>query len=410
MTTNYDVVVIGAGLIGLATARAILTATKHGRVCVLEKENAIASHQSGHNSGVIHSGVYYKPGSLKAAFCVEGGRRLLAFCAAHRIETEQCGKLIVAVEPAEIPRLEELYRRGVANGLSGLRLLDRVELNRIEPYAAGIAALHVPVAAIVDYQRVAAALVQEIRGLGSDVITGCRVQSFARQNGLLRLATSRGTLLTRHVVNCAGLHTDRVALLAGAVPPVRIVPFRGEYYVLRAERRYLIKGLLYPVPDPDLPFLGVHFTRRIGGDVEAGPNAVLAFAREGYRMSDVEISSLTSLARYPGMWRLIPAYWRIGLDEYRRSLSTSRFVRSLQRLVPQITSEDLERGGAGVRAQALDPRGRLLDDFCFEASEESVHVYNAPSPAATACLSIGDHIAALAASSFGLDRSEVKAI
>jgi L-2-hydroxyglutarate oxidase LhgO len=399
---EYDVVVIGGGLVGLATARSLLAGSPGMGVCVLEKDGVVASQQSGHNSSVIHSGVYYKPGSLKARLCMDGSRRLFEFCEAKRIEVRRCGKVIVAVDHSEILRLEELYRRGVANGLEGLSLVDETGLKEIEPYAAGVAALHVPTAAIVDYRLVAAAMVDEIRDRGGDVLTYCGVKGFGRSAGNTVLATTQGTVVTRHFINCAGLQSDLIALMAGETPPVHIVPFRGEYYVVRPERRQLVKGLLYPTPDPDLPFLGVHFTRRVDGQVEAGPNAVLAFAREGYRVSDVDLSSLALLARYPGIWRMIPGYWRTGVSEYRRSLSKSRFVKSLQRLLPAITRDDVVRGGAGVRAQALDRQGHLLDDFCFGTSEEAIHVYNAPSPAATACLAIGDHISDLAARSFGL--------
>ncbi len=386
-----DVAVIGGGLVGLATAMAL--AERGAGVTVLEAEDRLATHQSGHNSGVIHSGLYYKPGSLKARLCVEGARALWSFCEEEGIATQRCGKLVVATQEEELPRLDELERRGQANGLSGLRRLRAEEIREIEPHAAGIAALHVPETGIVDYPAVAQAYRRRIEQHGGKILTKARVSSIRSGGSGLRIETSAGTVACARLVNCAGLQSDRIARLCGAEPDVRIVPFRGEYYELVAEKRSLVRGLIYPVPDPRFPFLGVHLTRMIGGGVEAGPNAVLALKREGYRWTDVSLRDSLSIVGWPGVWALAARFWKIGFYEVWRSLVKSAFVRDLQRLVPEIRPEDVHRSGAGVRAQALERNGALVDDFRIVETERAVHVLNAPSPGATASMAIGRAIA-----------------
>lgn len=384
----------GGGLIGLATAMALGRAGF--KVAVLEAEDRVGVHQSGHNSGVIHSGLYYQPGSLKALLCVEGARALHRFCEEEGIARQRCGKLVVAASPEELPRLEELERRGKANGLAGVRRLRAEEIADVEPHAAGVAALHVPETSIVDYPAVARAYARRVEAGGGRLLTGARVRGVRRDGPGLVAETPRGTVACSLLVNCAGLQSDRVARLCGAEPGVRIVPFRGEYYDLVPGRRSLVRGLIYPVPDPRFPFLGVHLTRRVDGSVEAGPNAVMAFKREGYRWRDVSSRDILETAAWPGSWRLAARYWRIGAYEVRRSLSKGTFVRDLQKLVPEIRLADVHRAGSGVRAQALDRKGGLADDFRIERSERAIHVLNAPSPGATASISIGERIAAMA--------------
>ena len=397
----FDVAVVGGGIVGTATAMAIA-----GRgdlsVVVLEAEEGLAAHQSGHNSGVVHSGLYYRPGSLKARLCVEGAAALYRFCAEEGIACEHCGKLVVATRDEELPRLAELARRGAANGLGELRRLGAREIREIEPHAAGIAALFVPQAGVVDYPAVVRAYARRIATAGGEVLTGARVLAVAAEGGGLRVATRRGELLCRLLVNCAGLQADRVARLAGVEPDVRIVPFRGEYYELVPERRGLVRALLYPVPDPRFPFLGVHLTRAVDGRVEAGPNAVLAAKREGYGWRDVSVRDLAETARWPGFWRLMSRTWATGMGEVWRSLSRRAFLRDLQRLVPELAAEDLLPGGSGVRAQAVDRAGRLVDDFHILPGPRALHVLNAPSPAATASIAIGEHVAERAAAALGL--------
>jgi L-2-hydroxyglutarate oxidase len=392
---SCDVAVVGGGLIGLATAMAL--AGQGRQVTVLEAEERLAVHQSGHNSGVIHSGIYYKPGSLKATLCAAGARALYRLCAEEGIAHERCGKLIVATRPDELPRLDELERRGAANGLAGVRRLGPEEIREVEPHAVGIAALHVPETGIADYPAVARAYARRIEAAGGRVATGVRLTGVRRDGPGLIAETSRGALACALLVNCAGLQSDRVARLCGAAPDVRIFPFRGEYYDLVPERRSLVRGLIYPVPDPRFPFLGVHLTRRVDGSIEAGPNAVLALKREGYRWRDISLRDAAAIAAWPGFWHLAARYGGIGVYEVRRSLSKGLFVRDLQRLVPAIAAADVHRAGSGVRAQALDARGGLIDDFRIVRSERAIHVLNAPSPGATASMPIGERIAAMAA-------------
>jgi L-2-hydroxyglutarate oxidase LhgO len=388
----FDVAVIGGGIVGLATAMALL-ARKPGGVVVLEKEEGVAAHQTGHNSGVIHSGLYYKPGSLKAETCVRGRLALERFCEERGIAWERCGKIVVATKPEQVPQLEELERRGRANGLAGMRRLRAEEIRDYEPHAAGIDALHVPETGIVDYKAVARAYADVVRERGGEVRTGARVIAIARREGVHVIETTRGEVRARTLVNCAGLHCDRIARMCGVEPGVRIVPFRGEYYELENGRTSLVRDLIYPVPNPDFPFLGVHFTRMIGGGVEAGPNAVLAFKREGYTRTSFALGDAMSTATFGGFWRMASKYWRTGVYEMWRSWSKRAFVEALRALVPEIAESDVRAAGAGVRAQALLPSGALVDDFHVVEAEGQVHVLNAPSPAATASIAIGESVA-----------------
>ena len=398
---GVDVAVIGGGIVGMATAMAVLS-RRRVSLAVLEKEDHLAAHQTGNNSGVIHSGLYYKPGSLKARNCTAGREALHRFCAEHGIAAERCGKVVVATREEQLPVLEELRRRGEANGLEGLRRLTPEEIREVEPHAAGIAGLLVPQTGIVDYVQVTEAYAGEVRRSGGEVRLGADVRRIVRDGGTMVLETGAGELRCRSLINCAGLHSDRVARLAGVEPGVRIVPFRGEYFELAPERRHLVTNLIYPVPDPEFPFLGVHFTRMISGGVEAGPNAVLAFKREGYTRWSFSAGDLLDALSYGGFWHMAGRYWRMGLGEFWRSWNKGAFVRALRALLPEITARDLVPGGAGVRAQALDPDGRLVDDFRIVEAHRQVHVLNAPSPAATASISIGEAIAEAALKSFEL--------
>lgn len=386
--------VVGGGIVGLATAYKLTQADPRIRVVVLEKESAVGQHQSGHNSGVLHAGLYYRPGSQRARLAVGGIREMTAFCQAHGIPHEICGKLVVAVDEAERVRLQGLHERGKENGLRGLAMLDPARMREIEPHVGGIAALRVPEEGIVDYPRVCTTLQSLLVAAGSDVVTNARVTALRADGNRWRAETTAGEFAGDFVVTCAGLHSDRVARMAGAAPPVRIVPFRGEYYELRSERAHLVRHLIYPVPDPRFPFLGVHFTRMIGGGVEAGPNAVLALSREGYTKRDVRLRDVADAVMFPGLWRFMKAYPQATWSELRRSFSRRRFAASLQRLVPEVRSDDLVPGGAGVRAQAMRPDGRLEDDFLFVEGVRALYILNAPSPAATASLAIGGDIAA----------------
>ena len=392
MSESFDLAVVGGGIVGLATAFRVLEAHPGTRVVLLEKERELGAHQTGHNSGVIHSGLYYRPGSAKARTCVAGSDAMKRFCAEHGLPFAICGKVVVATEESELPALEELHRRGAANGVPGLQLIGPERLREIEPYAVGLRALHVPQAGIVDYRQVARKLGELIRASGGDVRLGARVSAVREESSALVLETSVGEFTAKQLVTCAGLHSDRVARMEGGAPSARIVPFRGEYYELVPEREFLVKGLIYPVPDPRFPFLGVHFTRRIHCGVEAGPNAVLAFRREGYRKLQVSPRDLLDVLTYGGFWRLAAKYWRTGLGEIVRSLSKRAFVRALERLVPEIRPADVRPAGSGVRAQALAPDGKLVDDFLIVERPRALHVCNAPSPAATASLAIASEI------------------
>ena len=390
MVETADVVVIGSGIIGLATATAVRARLPDAQVVVVDKEDRVGAHQTGHNSGVLHSGLYYKPGSLKARLCVAGQRRMAAFCEAEGIPFRRSGKVVVASSRDQIPAMDELHRRGTANGLAGIRRLDPDGLREIEPNAVGAAALLVPEAGVVDYGGVAERLAADL-----DVRLGDGVERIAEAGGVNELGLGAGALRARVVVNCGGLHSDRIARMAGIEPPVRIVPFRGEYYLLSAEAADLVRTLIYPVPDPRFPFLGVHFTRRVDDTVEVGPNAVLALGREHYRGAAPNVSDLLETLRYSGFWRIVGRYWRTGAAEAWRSARRSTYARSARTLVPDVQAGDLRPGGAGVRAQAVTPDGTLVDDFSIVETERAVHVLNAPSPGATASFAIGDHIASL---------------
>lgn len=361
------------------------------RLVVLEKEKDWACHQTGRNSGVIHSGIYYKPGSLKAKMCRQGNQQMLEFCQTHGLPYEICGKIIVATEQAELPRLDALYERGLANGLK-VRKLDKSGVNEIEPHVQCLAGLHVPSTGIVDYGAVCRKLAQLIASLGGDLRLSTRLTEAQVSGGVTLLRTSAGEVEARHLVNCAGLQSDRIAKLAGAKPKAKIVPFRGEYYEIKPQRRSLVKNLIYPVPNPEFPFLGVHFTRMIDSSIHAGPNAVLSFKREGYRRTAFDLRDFSETMLYPGFWRLAARHAKDGLAEMYRSFSKAAFVRSLQRLIPEIRGEDLVPGTSGVRAQALRSDGMLVDDFLIVKEAGAVHICNAPSPAATASLQIGQAI------------------
>jgi L-2-hydroxyglutarate oxidase len=400
----YDVAIIGGGIVGLATARAL-----QGRgapsLVVLETEDRLGTHQTGHNSGVIHSGLYYKPGSLKAQNCVAGREAMYRFCDGHGIRFERCGKVVVATTPDELPALDELERRGRANGLAGLARLTPEAIREHEPHVVGLAGLFVPETGIVHYPHVVDALAGDLAAGGCDIRTRARVVGVHPDGGAHRVETATGTLRARHLVNCAGLQSDRIARLCGVDPGVRIVPFRGEYHELVPERRDLVRNLVYPVPDPRFPFLGVHFTRMIQGGIEVGPNAVLALKREGYTRWSFSAGDTLQMSLYRGFWRMAARYWTMGFGEVLRSFSRRALVRALRRLVPELTVADVRPSGAGVRAQAVDPDGKLVDDFRIVQAERMIHVLNAPSPAATAALSIGETIAEMAARQFGLGRA-----
>ena len=400
---EYDIVIIGGGILGLSTAMQLKQRYPGGKVAVLEKESDLATHQTGHNSGVIHSGIYYRPGSWKARFCVDGVRKLVEFCDENEIEYERCGKAIIATDDSELGRLQDLYNRGVANGVEGLEMVGPERLKEIEPHCQGVQALWAPRTGIVDYVKVANAYANHFQQLDGDIFTDAGVESVKPSDGWLAIETKRGRVNAKHIINCAGLYADRIAAATGQVSDIRIVPFRGEYFTLRPESRDLVKGLIYPVPDPRFPFLGVHYTRNIHGEVEAGPNAVLALAREGYKKGNVNLIETLGTLAFPGFWKMSAKHWKTGMSELNRSYRKNVFVRDLQRLVPEITEADLVPGGAGVRAQAVAKDGSLLDDFSILRGRNAVHVLNAPSPGATSSLAIGEHIVDLAMETFGLE-------
>jgi (S)-2-hydroxyglutarate dehydrogenase len=391
-TERRSFLIVGGGIVGLATAYRLIERFPGAAATVLEKEELVGRHQTGHNSGVLHCGLYYKPGSAKARLAVSGIRQMVAFCQTNDIPHEICGKLVVAADEGEVARLRDLKERGTANGLEGLQWLRREEMREIEPHVGGVAGLRVPQEGIVDYQAVCDALVRHLQHGGARVVTGARVERMRRDGKRWVAETPAGDFGADFLINCAGLHSDRVAELAGERRELRIVPFRGEYFKIRPERQSLVRNLIYPTPDPRFPFLGVHFTRLIHGGIEAGPNAVLAFAREGYRKSDVDLRDLFDALSYGGLWRFLRRYPSMAWYELRRSFSRNLFCRSLQQLVPEIQPDDLATGGSGVRAQAILPSGDPVQDFSFIAGSDALHVLNAPSPAATASLAIGAEI------------------
>jgi (S)-2-hydroxyglutarate dehydrogenase len=408
MASQYDLTIIGGGIVGLATALKVLQAHPRTKLLILEKEPQLARHQTGNNSGVIHSGLYYRPGSLKALSCVSGRKALIEFCNENGVPYELCGKVVVATNQEELPRLDELYRRGVTNGLQGLEIIGAERLKELEPHATGIKGLHVPETGIIDYKKVAEAYAARIRTAGGDIRLSQRVLGVIEGRQEIVLQTSGGDYRTHYLINCCGLHSDVVAKMmktrddAGDGNEHRIIPFRGEYYKIAPERQFLVRNLIYPVPDPTFPFLGVHFTRMAKGGVEAGPNAVLALAREGYRHTQINPGDLWKTVSFKGFWAMAGKYWQTGFGELYRSLNKSAFVRALQKLLPEIREGDLVPGGAGVRAQAVSASGALVDDFVIKESRNTIHVLNAPSPGATASLAIGQAITEMAAKNFEL--------
>jgi L-2-hydroxyglutarate oxidase len=397
----YDIIVIGGGIVGLATGMKIKQQQPELSIAVLEKETALAQHQTGNNSGVIHSGLYYKPGSLKATNCIRGYQELLQFCEAENIPFEITGKVVVATRKEQIPLLHNLFERGKQNCLEGVRQITLDELKELEPYCAGVAALYVPQTGIVDYKKVAETYAKKLMEMGGLIFLGQKVIEVRQQQGINYIETNKEILQSKLIINCAGLYSDKVADMTGLDPEeVKILPFRGEYYKIKKEREYLVKNLIYPVPDPNFPFLGVHFTRMMKGGVEAGPNAVLAFKREGYKRTDFNFSEFKESISWPGLQKVAAKYWKTGLGEYYRSFSKTAFTKALQELIPDIQESDLVEGGAGVRAQACDRTGGLLDDFYITENTMAINVLNAPSPAATSSLSIGGSVADLALKRF----------
>ena len=389
---KYDFIIVGAGIVGLATALKLIEKDPKQKILILEKENRISAHQTGNNSGVIHSGIYYKPGSLKAKNCVKGYKQLINFCDKHNVKYDLCGKVIVAVEQSELNYLDILLERGRANGLSDLRKISKEELNEIEPYVNGIAGLFVPQTGIIDYKDVSEKYVEIFLSKGGVLHLNDKVIDFHESSSEIEVITNKGNYNANAVITCGGLQSDILARKTNHDLDLKIIPFRGEYYKIKEDRKHLVKNLIYPVPDPAFPFLGVHFTRMINGEVEAGPNAVLALKREGYKKTDINIKELYETLTWPGFQIVAKKYWRTGFGEFYRSFSKSAFVKALQRLIPEITEDDLIKGGAGVRAQACDKTGGLLDDFSIIKNNRIVHVCNAPSPAATSSLAIGEHI------------------
>lgn len=398
----YDFTVVGAGIVGLSTAYKLSLKYPDSNILVLEKEEHVAAHQTGHNSGVIHSGIYYKPGSYKAKNCVDGRHQLVEFCKSNSIEHDICGKVIVASNDSEIPKLTEIYERGLENKIEGIQLIDKDELLEIEPWVSGVKAIYVPCAGIVDFAGMCKVMARKLSESGNTLLFNEPVQGVFQTNGNLTVQTLHHRIKTKYLINCAGLHSDRIARASGVPSPVRIVPFRGEYYELTPEAEQKVKGLIYPLPNPEFPFLGVHFTRMALGGVECGPNAVFAFKREGYKKGSFDMKDTLETVDFPGFWKLARKHWKMGLDEMYRSYSKKGFLKNLQKLIPSIQLDDLTGSPSGVRAMALQPNGEILDDFYFETTENEIHVLNAPSPAATAGLAIGDEIVSKIEANFGI--------
>jgi len=402
--TDFDIVVVGGGIVGLASAYKITLSHPDIRIAVLEKENRLAAHQTGHNSGVIHSGLYYKPGSNKAKTCARGRKELIAFAKKYRIPYKICGKIIVATEQKELPNLEKIFHNGKENDIDGIEKIGPDEIKQIEPSCSGIAGIRVPSTGVIDFARVANKLAEliEKKGQGNKVLTLNKVTGFDKHDFYTKVATNQKAFAANYIINCAGLQSDRIAKMDVVEAGMRIVPFRGDYYELTEEAAEKVKNLIYPVPDPDFPFLGVHFTRMIDGKVECGPNAVFAFKREGYDKTDFSLRDTWNALTYPGLWKMFLKHWRYGLGEYKRAFSKKLFLKQLQRLIPSLDANDIRPGKAGVRAQALRPNGELIDDFRIERQRNSIHVLNAPSPAATASLAIGDYVNQIATEYFKL--------
>jgi L-2-hydroxyglutarate oxidase len=392
---KYDIVIVGGGIVGLASAYSLLQSNPHLKVALLEKEKNLAAHQTGHNSGVIHSGIYYKPGSLKAVNCITGYKMLLDFCKENHIKFDLCGKLIIATEEWELPLLDNIYKRGLENGLDKIKFIEQEDIVNYEPHIRGLRAVSVPYTGIIDYTEVCLKLADWVTQWGGEIYTGHKVDDITEFEDCMELHTEQKTFVTKMMVNCAGLYCDKVAEMAGEKMDTRIIPFRGEYFMLKPEKRYLVKNLIYPVPDPDFPFLGVHFTRMIDGGVEAGPNAVFAFRREGYHKSDVDFTEMMESLTWPGFQKVATKYWKTGIGEFYRSFSKTAFTKALRKFIPEIQEDDLIPAEAGVRAQACDRDGGLVDDFKIIEKPKAIHILNAPSPAATSSLSIGKTISEL---------------
>jgi (S)-2-hydroxyglutarate dehydrogenase len=398
---TFDIGIIGGGIVGLATALALKERFPQQSIAIIEKEPELAMHQTGRNSGVIHAGIYYKPGSYKAQLCVEGARLMLQFCEENGVRYERCGKLIVATSEEELPRLQELWARGTANGIQGLELIGPERIREIEPHARAVRALYSPNTGITDYKAVSEAMAGKVLNMGARIMLSAGVRSVQSAADFFHLETTSATVRCRFLINCAGLFADRMARMMGLKPDIRLIPFRGEYYSLSSECR-LVRSLIYPVPDPQFPFLGVHFTKRINGGYEAGPNAVLAFAREGYKLGNFSLRDVIDMFGFAGFWAMARRHWRTQVYELHRSMSRKAFLRSLQKLVPELEAKDMQPGGSGVRAQIITAKGALVDDFLIVEAPRAINVLNAPSPAATASIAIGKHIAGLAEKSFGL--------
>lgn len=389
---KYDFTIVGAGIVGLSTAYKLSLKYPESKILVLEKENRVAAHQTGKNSGVIHSGIYYKPGSYKAKNCVEGRHQLVDFCQRHNVAIDICGKIIVATDESEVPMLEEIYERGLQNEIEGIELIDAERLKELEPHVNGVAAIHVPCAGIVDYVGVCRVLQHLLESANGEVQFNRQVTKISRQGEDVIIKAGNKEVASSYLINCAGLYSDHVAKSGGVESPVKIVPFKGEYYELKPDAEYLVNDLIYPLPNPEFPFLGVHFTRMALGGIECGPNAVFAFKREGYNKLSFDLKEAIETLNFPGFWKMAKDHWRMGLDEYRRSFSKKAFVKGLQKLIPEVREEHLEVSPSGIRAMALQQNGEILDDFYFEVADRQIHVLNAPSPAATAGLAIGDEI------------------
>jgi L-2-hydroxyglutarate oxidase len=392
---KYDIVIIGGGIVGLASAYNLLKEKPGLKLALLEKENELAAHQTGHNSGVIHSGIYYKPGSLKATNCINGYNMLLDFCKQNEIPFDLCGKLIVATEEWELPLLDNIYKRGLENGLDQIKYVEQDDIASYEPHTRGIRAVHVPYTGIIDYTEVCLKMAEWVTKWGGEIYTGSKAEDIEEYTDFTEVKTQYKIFTTKMIVNCAGLYCDKVAQMAGEKIDTRIIPFRGEYYMLKPEKRYLVKNLIYPVPDPNFPFLGVHFTRMIDGGVEAGPNAVFAFKREGYYKTDVDFTEMMESLTWPGFQKVAAKYWKTGMGEFYRSFSKTAFTNALRKFIPEVQEDDLVPAEAGVRAQACDRDGGLVDDFKIIEKNKAVHILNAPSPAATSSLSIGKTISEL---------------
>lgn len=389
----YDFTIVGAGIVGLSTAYKLSLKYPDARILILEKEGEVAAHQTGKNSGVIHSGIYYKPGSYKARNCVDGRHQLVAFCKEHSVEMEVCGKVIVATDESEMPKLKEIYERGLENEIEGIRLIGAEELHELEPHVNGVGAIHVPCSGIVDYAGMCRKMLELLLEAGNtDIEFNTAVDNISDKGEYVKIGSGKQHYQTQFLVTCAGLYSDHLAQMAGLKSPVQIVPFKGEYYELKPEAEYLVKDLIYPLPNPEFPFLGVHFTRMATGGIECGPNAVFAFKREGYKKLSFDLGETIETFNFPGFWKMTFEHWRMGLDEYRRSFSKKAFVKGLQKLIPEVREEHLKVSPSGIRAMALKPDGEILDDFYFEVAGKQIHVLNAPSPAATAGLAIGDEI------------------